>query len=148
MEKESIINFDFEGWPIRKMTVREILDALGVYDYKIKNENVLDKYPLLLKDDGMGYGVYEQYINEVSCRDDDSVVMFREEEIPHVSDYIDADVYPGYIFDYQGKEYYVGMINEDGDFVLHMVDDDDFVEGVEKHIIVSKEKLIEMLKKQ
>lgn len=64
---------DFQGWPMKAHTLREILLSLGFEEDSetitlIKGEEnmkLLDSYPRLLEDDGMGYGVNEQYIVEV-----------------------------------------------------------------------------------
>lgn len=66
------IGTDFQGWPIYAMTLREILKALGFEEDTetvtlIKSEEtnrLLDSYPYLLEDDGMGYGVNGEYITE------------------------------------------------------------------------------------
>lgn len=64
------IGKDFQGWPLYAMTFREILESLG--SKKIEHntytidDSILDSYPRLLEDDGMGYGVNEQYITEAS----------------------------------------------------------------------------------
>lgn len=64
---------DFQGWPVQPMTLREILLGLGFEEDSetitlIKNEEtnqLLDSYPRLLQDDGMGYGINKCYITEV-----------------------------------------------------------------------------------
>lgn len=69
------IGYDFQGWPIKAMTLRDILESIGFEkndagEYAIKADNpILDAYPKLLEDDGMAYGVNEQYITEA---DDDT----------------------------------------------------------------------------
>ena len=68
------IGTDFQGWPVRAMTLREILECLGFEEDSrtitlAKNEEtsrLLDSYPYLLEDDGMGYGVKGEYITEAS----------------------------------------------------------------------------------
>lgn len=60
-------------WPIYAFTLREILLKLGFEEdsesiFLPKGEDamkLLNSYPRLLKDDGMGYGVDEEYISEV-----------------------------------------------------------------------------------
>ena len=64
--KENIIGIDFQGWPIYKLTIRDIIEQLGfqkienegnIY-WKIEDNNpILDISPDVLTDDGMGYGV-------------------------------------------------------------------------------------------
>lgn len=67
------IGKDFQGWPVNALTLREILIKLGFKEIKegtfeiIDTSNLLDAYPCLLEDDGMGYGINEEYITEVSC---------------------------------------------------------------------------------
>jgi len=68
------IGTDFQGWPINIMTLKEILLKLGFEEDDktitlIKGESsneMLDSYPLLLEDDGMGYGVRPMFITEVN----------------------------------------------------------------------------------
>ena len=60
---------DFQGWPVKIKTLREILDQLGFKEkdgfYGLPNDDkLLDAYPRLLEDDGMGYGVDEYYLCE------------------------------------------------------------------------------------
>lgn len=69
--KEDIISYEPQGWPMYKMTLREIIEHLGfeLKDGKWQMEDTnpfLDVYPLRLQDDGMGYGVNEEYIIETS----------------------------------------------------------------------------------
>ena len=68
------IGTDFQGWPVHALTLREILKRLGFEEDSetitlIKGEEVnrlLDSYPYLLEDDGMGYGVKGEYITEAT----------------------------------------------------------------------------------
>lgn len=58
---------DFQGWPVKIKTLREILGQLGFKEkdgfYGLPNDDkLLDAYPRLLEDDGMGYGVDEYYL--------------------------------------------------------------------------------------
>lgn len=70
--KEDIISYEvMGGWPIYKMSIREIIEKLGfeLKDNKWQiddNNPILDVYPKKLQDDGMGYGVNEEQIIEVS----------------------------------------------------------------------------------
>lgn len=64
------ISYDFQGWPMYAMTLWEILEKLGFKKEGNKvvgeiSEDLLNAYPTLLEDDGMGYGVNRQYIIEV-----------------------------------------------------------------------------------
>ena len=58
---------DFQGWPIYGLTLREVLKELGFETkdglFSISDDSeILDAYPRLLEDDGMGYGVDEQFL--------------------------------------------------------------------------------------
>ena len=77
---------DFQGWPVKIKTLREILDQLGFKEkdgfYGLPNDSeLLDAYPRLLRDDGMGYGVEERYLIEASSEiyDDDIDYLKRIE---------------------------------------------------------------------
>ena len=61
------IGTDFQGWPINAMTLREILEQLGIMtlDNCIANNPLLDTYPVILEDDGMAHGVNPKYITTV-----------------------------------------------------------------------------------
>lgn len=62
------ISTDFQGWSLNAMTWREIFDKFSTncngtqYDF---NNELLDSYPRLLEDDGMGYGVNSRYVISV-----------------------------------------------------------------------------------
>ena len=61
------IGTDFQGWSINALTLKEILKQLGFTDtgdgYFIEKGNeILNAYPLLLEDDGMGYGIDSGFI--------------------------------------------------------------------------------------
>lgn len=64
------IGTDFQGWPVNALTLKEILKELGFKEnedsfFISKDSKLLDAYPYLLEDDGMGYGVDSEYIVEV-----------------------------------------------------------------------------------
>lgn len=84
------IGTDFQGWPINKLTLEEILQKMGaikVRDIKGNdifgfntNDSVLNSYPRTLEDDGMGYGVNEKFITSVD-RNEDNINFFIDKEI-------------------------------------------------------------------
>lgn len=90
MDKEKIIGFDFQGWPIEKMTLREVLTSLGATlneetgKYEIPNNEKLDIFPVVLEDDGMGYGVDDRFITEATIYED-SVNIFAERVEPEIN---------------------------------------------------------------
>lgn len=63
------------GWPIYALTLKEILTQLGFEINKTNdiiylnlnetNNKLLGSYPILLEDDGMGYGINPQFITLV-----------------------------------------------------------------------------------
>lgn len=67
-----LLGFDWQGWPIYAETLKEILVSLGFEDdgekmflkHNKENDALLESFPLLLTDDGMGYGVNEEFICE------------------------------------------------------------------------------------
>ena len=68
------IGEDFQGWPIKAMTLREIIDALdltyttddGMGVLRSEKTDILNSYPVVLEDDGMGYGVNPRYVIETN----------------------------------------------------------------------------------
>ena len=85
VKDEDIIAYEvMGGWPVYKMNIREILEALGG---KVKNNEIvfdlsnpiMELYPITVTDDGMGYGVDEEFITEVNYGDD-FVTIFRGKE--------------------------------------------------------------------
>ena len=84
--KEDIVYYDFQGWPEYKMNLREILIVLGgkkegdTISFDLKDP-LMDVYPRILVDDGMGYGVDENVIVSVSFgKDRDYINIFREKK--------------------------------------------------------------------
>lgn len=67
--KEKLVGYDFQGWPIFKMTLKEMLLGLGGKEEDNKiifdvNDPSMKIYPSILEDDGMGHGVNKQCIVE------------------------------------------------------------------------------------
>ena len=78
--------YDFQGWPVYKKTLREVLEGLGatvengVIGFKTDNP-VLDIYPRVLHDDGMAYGVDPRFITEAFADTKDMYInIFAEPE--------------------------------------------------------------------
>ena len=66
------IGTDFQGWPINAYTLEDILKSLGFNEDEkswsiSKDSPLLKAYPLLLTDDGMGYGVHPEFVTEADC---------------------------------------------------------------------------------
>ena len=78
-KKEDLIGYDFQGWPIFRMNLREILLALGAREEDGKlffdlSSSAMDLYPRVLRDDGMGY--------EASISSDNSYINIFRERVP------------------------------------------------------------------
>ena len=87
--KDNIIGYDFQGWPVRKMTLREILLALGGKEnegqivFNMDDVNMFfDAYPRTMEDDGMAYGINPQYITLVDI-DNGNVTFWLDKEHPY-----------------------------------------------------------------
>lgn len=84
--KEDIVCYDFQGWPVYKMNLREILIALGgktegdTISFNL-NAPLMDIYPRIFVDDGMGYGVDENVIVSVDFSIEEKFInIFREKK--------------------------------------------------------------------
>lgn len=75
--------YDFQGWPVYKMTIREILEALGIekisnrsvdYWQISDNDPILDQYPKIFHDDGVGYSPTTEYICDAYKQDADVIL--------------------------------------------------------------------------
>lgn len=121
--KEDIINFEtMGGWPVLKQNLRSIIEALGgtlnqeTGCWEIKESEMLDIYPLLLEDDGMGYGVNEQYITDVNLDTKNGFCnMFRETKLDNIDIWMENGLYPGCVIRYKGGK----------EVVLHKISIDD-----------------------
>lgn len=141
INEEEIINYDGQGWPICKMNLRSIIEALGgVYNedtnkWEIPESEKLDVYPTRLIDDGMGYGVDEQYIVEVSLLNGSNntprCYIFTEPELKDMDIWREVGVYPCYTFEHEGIEYTISSISPSSDgvvkcfFVCHYIDEEE-----------------------
>lgn len=87
-EKDIITTEVMSDWPVYKRNVREILTSLGAVEENGKisidsNNPILDVYPHVYIDDGMGYGVDDSYVVEVETFEDDGetyVNIWRDKE--------------------------------------------------------------------
>lgn len=65
-------DFDFQGWLIPNLTLRQILEKIGfILDketnrlYINNNDSILDRCPNVIEDDGMGYGAKTKKITHI-----------------------------------------------------------------------------------
>lgn len=120
--KDNIINFDFQGWPVEKTNMREIInnifhpETIEVNGKKYiaipEDSEILNQFPLILEDDGMGYGVHEQYITETRTNEDGSIVMFRDSKDEFLDIYLKNDVQPYSILTIDGEDWEIQYILE------------------------------------
>ena len=76
------IGKDFQGWPICKLTFKELLDELGLVDENGEvhieaNNPILNIFTIRVCDDGMGYGIDDQYFTSASYIDE-KIIFFTE----------------------------------------------------------------------
>jgi hypothetical protein len=80
------IGEDFQGWPVNALTLKEFLEELGLSVVKRDNSYRIrgtisckkgDAYPILFKDDGMGYGA----ANPDFITDDISKDIYKSSEL-------------------------------------------------------------------
>ena len=104
---DRIIGFDFQGWPVRMVTLGEMLESIGfrkadrdgeVY-YEMKADSpIFDVYPSVLEDDGMGYGVNERFITDSGIGEDKNgnpyFNIFAEKEMPNKEMWYDNLIIP------------------------------------------------------
>lgn len=81
-DKSRWIGKDFQGWPICKLTFKELLDELGLVDENGEvhieaNNPILNIFPIRVCDDGMGYGIDDQYFISASYADE-KIIFFTE----------------------------------------------------------------------
>lgn len=122
-KKENIINVDSQGWPEFKMSIKDIIEKLGaVYNketnkWEIPNDDWLDYcFPKVVEDDGMGYGVNEQYIVEVDIdKIGNTCNIWRDIALENAPLYVELGLYPGKFFIIDGVEYNLCEIKKHDD---------------------------------
>ena len=98
--KENIIGFDFQGWPVRKLTLEEIFVRLGAhlnpetYMYEI-DKSLVETIPTVYTDDGMGYGVNEAYIVDADRNEADECTVWIDAADKNIDTYLKDEVCPG-----------------------------------------------------
>lgn len=70
MEKKITLYYDFQGWPVNIMSLKDILINLGFKEENgqlsiSSDDEMLNAYPCLLEDDGMAYGVNPKFVTSV-----------------------------------------------------------------------------------
>lgn len=122
INKERIIGYDFQGWPIEKMNLREILSNLLEHDkengvYTIRDDDPrLEVCPVVVEDDGMGYGVGGRYITSASFENNHSII-FAEEELKNIKLWIESKFQHGSLVTHEGEEYILLDIKNENGFM-------------------------------
>lgn len=128
---KKIINYDTQGWPVYKMSLKDILDTFMNYNpvdkaYWIKEDDpILQIYPRILEDDGMGYGVNERKICSFSPIEDKHINIFVDSELPEdkIILWEKAKFYPGAWAKGDGtSEYLVKDIEEKNGQIAYICD--------------------------
>lgn len=121
-EKKKMVNFNFEGWPEYKYSVKDILIEFGATlnektgMWEIPDSEDLNIYPRLLEDDGMGYGSNERYIISVDFNNEDGYCnIWNDAELPNIELYAEAEVYPGEFFKIDNNDYFINELIKDED---------------------------------
>lgn len=116
-KKENIINFDFQGWSEFKMSMKDIIEKLGgtlnkeTNKWEIPNEGWLVQSPVILHDDGMGYGVNDEYIINVDIdKIGQTCNIWADKKLENVELYAETGFYPGAFFKIGDKEYCINEI--------------------------------------
>jgi len=103
--KDQIFSYDSQGWPLYKQTIRDFLIGFGL-DYNEEtnmwqisdDDKRLDCVVRRLCDDGMGYGVNEEFVSEVSSfpmEDGYWCNMFTEPEVDNIEIWNETKFHPG-----------------------------------------------------
>ena len=125
---DKIIGFDFQGWPVRKITLGEIIESIGFRKcdrdgaeyYEMRADSpIFGVYPIVLEDDGMGYGSNERFVTEIEANDKTGdnhyLSIFAEKAIPNMEMWYDNFILPFTTIEYKGEEVtLVEAINVEG----------------------------------
>ena len=116
-EKENIINFDFQGWPEFKMSMRDIIERIGgklneeTNKWEIPNKDWMVQCPTILHDDGMGCGTNPEYIVDIHVDNiSQTCNIWADKKLDNVELYAETGFYPGAFFKIGDKEYCINEI--------------------------------------
>jgi len=116
-KKENIVNFDFQGWPEFKMSIKDIIERIGgelneeTNKWEIPNEGWLVQCPTILHDDGMGYGVNPEYIVDINFDlIEQTCNIWADKKLDNIELYVKTGFYPGVFFKIGDKYYCVNEI--------------------------------------
>lgn len=127
----NIINYEvMGGWPICKMNIRDILKGFGATfnketkKWEIPESSKLDIFPKKLNDDGMGYGVNEEYIISVDLQDSNYCNIFTEKELNNIDIWKRNNVFPGMSITVNNIEYYIYSLEKINDEFIFICKDE------------------------
>ena len=150
IEKNSIIAFDFQGWPVEKMSLEDIIKRIGgVYNpdtnkYEIECTDKLKRFPVVYEDDGMAYGVNPKYISEVDLTTDEPQLWLDAED-ENIDVYLEDETCPGMVvFSPEDVQYHVsGYSKEQNTYILY---EDRDVRDIQVGRIVDRDELLRWIK--
>lgn len=138
MKNKNIIGFDFQGWPIEKISLETIIERLGgVYNEQTGNYEIpkdeLQVYPKVYTDDGMGYGAMGWYVTDIDYSDNDICNIWIEGEDININTYLEDGTQPGMtVTDMNGNCYALEtFVNQTGKYRLRRIDIDNPNSSVE-----------------
>lgn len=124
---KNIINYDAQGFPIHKISLKDIISTFMNYNpvdkaYWIKEDDPkLQLFPRVLENDGMGYGINEKKICSFSFVNDTYINVFVETSLPEnkIVLWERSQFYPGIWTKGEGtSKYFIKDIEEkDGQLV-------------------------------
>lgn len=111
MKNNNIIGFDFQGWPVEKISFETIIEQLGgVYNEETGNYEIpkdeLQVIPKVYTDDGMGYGAMGWYVTAIDYTDTDVCNIWIDKEDENIDIYLEDRTQPGMtVTDNKGVSY-------------------------------------------
>jgi len=145
MSKSDVINFDFQGHPEYKMSLRSILQEFGFRSndatgkFEISNDDpVLDSFPTRMIDDGMGYCVGKQKIISAKITSDNQIYILTEPELPSIDEWVEDGTFPTMPILVDNDVYFVSQLVA-GEYELYESN------NPEKIIYLPREKVKELL---
>lgn len=97
--EKNIIGLDFQGWPVRKLTLREIItkfggrlnEETGMYEI---DKHLAEAIPTVCTDDGMGYGANVYFVVDADY-DEGDYRLWIDVADAYIDIYLKDEVQPG-----------------------------------------------------
>ena len=131
MKNNDIIGFDFQGWPVEKLSLESILERLGAtYNKETGNYEIpkdeLQVIPKVYTDDGMGYGAMGWFVTDIDYSDNDICNIWIDSEDININTYLEDGTQPGMtVTDMNGNRYSLEtFVGQTGKYRLRKIDTD------------------------